>query len=85
MAGINVRSVGACATGCTRSADCKAGQFCSVASGRCGGQGICVPKSQDCADIQDPICGCDGKTYRNFCTAAHAGVNVRAPGECKKK
>jgi hypothetical protein len=29
-----------------------------------------------------PICGCDGKSYDNFCLAAVAGVNVKQEGKC---
>lgn len=86
MAGINVRSAGACGIGCTKNSDCKGkNQYCATASGRCGGQGLCTPKSEDCIDVLDPVCGCNGKTYRNFCHAARAGVNVSAPGECGRK
>ena len=30
-----------------------------------------------------PVCGCDGKTYSNACTARAAGVPEFTEGECK--
>tara|TARA_B100001287_G_C22540087_1_gene461688 strand:- start:119 stop:385 length:267 start_codon:yes stop_codon:yes gene_type:complete len=49
--------------------------------------GICIDSnltgnSDECIEIYDPVCGCDGITYDNYCVADSSGVTSYVPGEC---
>jgi len=35
-----------------------------------------------CIEIYEPVCGCDGNTYPNYCYAERLGVISYVSGEC---
>lgn len=70
---------------CSGEADCWWAEdlYCATSVGTCGsGDGICATRPEACTADVDPVCGCDGLTYRNPCNAAAQGVSVDAAGTC---
>ena len=64
---------------------CDVGQYCKKDKGECLTKnfGTCEAKSQICPMMYMPVCGCDGETYGNSCTASGAGQSVAYMGECQ--
>jgi hypothetical protein len=93
-AGISVATRGECASeakpcGGLQGLQCGDDEFCSFAPDAfCGAAdqtGTCTPKPEVCADIFQPVCGCDDQTYGNACEANGAGVSVASEGACQSQ
>jgi hypothetical protein len=89
--GESVAAAGECVlpTGraCASQADCGGDSyagvvFCSPAA--CGSAaGTCERVPAACAEMFDPVCGCDGASYNNACSAQQAKVGVAYGGPCR--
>ena len=85
-AGVSVSAGGECPATCTSNADCTDPEtYCAKNNNDCDGQGLCTekPMEWDCRDVPwEPVCGCDGNSYANTCTAQSQGVNIQRSGKC---
>ena len=86
--GVSIAREGECdptPIACTYNHECGTDfKYCSKDEGNCEGEGTCSikPSPMSCRLNVDPVCGCDGKTYRNDCIGDSAGVNVAHIGDC---
>ena len=53
----------------------------SAQSGACIDSNL-VGNADECIEIYDPVCGCDGITYDNYCVADSSGITSYVEGEC---
>jgi hypothetical protein len=87
-AGVSIDHQGRCGPlpPCVNNDDCDSRSlYCLKTLGECGVTGTCTVKPFTCfVNGYEPVCGCDGITYDNACTAAmHGGVSIAWEGPCE--
>ena len=68
---------------------CPDGQICDIdVPNACNGAdlpGVCRTQPEACADVWDPVCGCNGVTYGNDCERLMAGAQLDHAGACENQ
>lgn len=68
-------------------AACAGELYCAFpVAAQCGAAdqtGVCQPVPDMCAQLHDPVCGCNDRTYSNACAAAADRVSVAKAGSCE--
>jgi hypothetical protein len=71
---------------CAAQSDCRADELCSFSlgdgCGQTGSTGFCQARPVVCAGTFDPVCGCDGRSYENACSALSSGISIAQRGLC---
>lgn len=64
-----------------------AAEYCHMdISAQCGAAdqtGTCKVKPEMCTQQFEPVCGCNGKTYGNECSANSKGISAAYDGPCR--
>ena len=86
-AGVGLKHEGPCAEPCGGFAGltCGAKEICYYPEGTCDWadhMGQCESPPKVCPKNIDPVCGCDGETYRNLCMMKREGVSMDHEGLC---
>jgi hypothetical protein len=83
--GVSVNHEGECPPpSCQTNDDCDERDRCAKDVGVCDrGPGVCEPLPDTCMPSGGPVCGCDGVTYRDWCEAVEAKVNLAAEEACR--